>query len=49
MCKFRMSGSVVLCLGLSLRMTDLEVLKRQEGHLVNALAPRGDEGRGTLR
>ena len=24
-------------------------LKRKEGRLVDALAPRGDEGRGTLR
>ena len=46
---FRMSGSAVW-VGLSLRMADLrEVLKRREGHLVDALAPRGDEGRGTLR
>ena len=33
-------------LGLSLRMTRSQVIK---GHLVDALAPRGDEGRGRLR
>ena len=33
-------------LGLSLRMTRSQVIK---GHLVDALALRGDEGRSTLR
>jgi len=27
----------------------MPVIKRKEGHLVDALALRGDEGRGTLR
>jgi hypothetical protein len=27
----------------------MSVIKRKEGHLVDALALRGDEGRGTLR
>lgn len=28
---------------------DVDDLSSNEGHLVDALAPRGDEGRGTLR
>ena len=28
---------------------DRKALERIEGHLVDALVPRGDEGRGTLR
>ena len=27
----------------------IEITSAEEGHLVDALAPRGDEGRGTLR
>ncbi len=32
-----------------LREGEVAEIKRLEGHLVDALAPRGDEGRGTLR
>ena len=32
-----------------LRVTEDAGIKRKEGHLVDALALRGDEGRGTLR
>jgi hypothetical protein len=31
------------------RQVGMPVIKRKEGHLVDALALRGDEGRGTLR
>ena len=54
-----LSSSAVMCLGRMslgacggsavLREGEVAEIKRLEGHLVDALAPRGDEGRGTLR
>ena len=45
--------SIEKCEALSLRGFVLQAtgfaIKHQEGHLVDALASRGDEGRGTLR
>ena len=35
--------------GLPLRATGLAIKRFEQGHLVDALALRGDEGRGTLR
>ena len=35
--------------GLSLRQGIVFCSQAKEGHLVDALVPRGDEGRGTLR